>query len=692
MSPLRVLITNITLATRTGTEFFVRDLAHGLKEAGHLPMVYTPAPGSVADEIRAEGIAVTDDLTRLPERPDIIHGHHTLQTMEAVVRFPGVPAIFVAHDRLVWHDAPPLHPRIRRHVAVDYNCLDRLTIDAKIAADRTCVIQNAVDLRKFRPRDPLPPRPRRALLFSNYATEEGVAGAVRDACARSGIALDVAGQRLGSVCEHPESVLGGYDLVFGKARCALEALAVGCAVVVCDFRGVGGLVTPVDFTRMRRLNFGMRLLVEPVSAEVIAREIGRYDPAACTEVSAAARRDASLEGQVAQFVRLYHDVLAEPAPTGSEAEAVGRYLASLMPACTEIAVRAGDGLAGSVIHPRANPAPDERAALEAQIDAIRNSAAMRVRDRLLSMPGVGPVALYLARWLSGKHASTGLRHPMPVIVGVPRSGTTLLRFMLDAHPLLAIPPETGWLPEVAKMKPTGNGPEALLKTIADPPNWSDFKLTRGALEAALRAVRPFTISDGVRAFYRLYALRFDKPRWGEKTPGYGLHMLGIERVLPESHFIHLIRDGRDVAASVRGLPFAPGNTMESIANDWCRRIRETRAQARRCRRYLEIRYEDLILKPAETVQSVCTFIDLVYDPAMLEYYRRSRGRLMEHEAGVAPDGRPITKQERIENQRFTMQPPDAARIGRWRQALSAQEIAEFERVAGPLLRELEYAR
>src|SRR5262249_58777228 len=107
MRPLRVLITNVTLASRTGTELFVRDLAVGLLRRGHTPVVYSTDPGELAAELARAGVAVVADLDALGVPPDLIHGNHHPETVTALLRFPGVPAVFVCHDRLAWHSPPP---------------------------------------------------------------------------------------------------------------------------------------------------------------------------------------------------------------------------------------------------------------------------------------------------------------------------------------------------------------------------------------------------------------------------------------------------------------------------------------------------------------------------------------------------------------------------------------------------------
>ena len=96
---------------------------------------------------------------------------------------------------------------------------------------------------------------------------------------------------------------------------------------------------------------------------------------------------------------------------------------------------------------------------------------------------------------------------MPFIVGVGRSGTTLLRLMLDAHPDLCIPPETGFIPAAA-----GGSRDQFFKIISQFETWKDFDLAEDEFLAALRCIEPFVLADGVRAFYRLYALRLGKSR------------------------------------------------------------------------------------------------------------------------------------------------------------------------------------
>ena len=292
---LRVLITNNTLANRAGSEIYARDVAMSLLTRGHSPVAYSTVLGDVAEDLRCATVPVIDDMSSMTVAPDVIHGHHHLETMTALLHFPGVPAVYFCHGWLPWEEAPPRFPRILRYVAVDELCRERLIVEHGIDQHRVRLLLNFVDLRRFRPRTPLPSRPARALIFSNEASEQNYAALVRAACERANIRLDVVGLRSGNVVTNPESLLGDYDLVFAKARSALESLAVGAAVVLCDLGGIGPMVKSHNLERLRSLNFGVRTLRDPVCAELISSRIAEYDSNDAALVSSRIRETAGAE-------------------------------------------------------------------------------------------------------------------------------------------------------------------------------------------------------------------------------------------------------------------------------------------------------------------------------------------------------------------------------------------------------------
>lgn len=288
--------------------------------------------------------------------------------------------------------------------------------------------------------------------------------------------------------------------------------------------------------------------------------------------------------------------------------------------------------------------------------------------------------------------------PAPFIVGVGRSGTTLLRMMLDAHPELAIPSETHFLPQF--IQASGRlrfNAKVATKAIRDDPHrrWNDYGLDQQELLSALDGLDKFNTADALRAFYLLYAERHGKSRWGDKTPDYVRKMKKIQNTLPEARFIHVIRDGRDAGLSQnarivkRGKDPVPGR---EIARRWRKRIVKSRLDAQQVNHYLEVRYEDLITDTESVLRRICEHVELDYDPAMLTYHEGAEERLQEM-AGALPakKGRPEREAgERIKAHALTMEPPKADRVAVWKREMSEADNADFEAAAGYLLADLGY--
>jgi Sulfotransferase family len=270
--------------------------------------------------------------------------------------------------------------------------------------------------------------------------------------------------------------------------------------------------------------------------------------------------------------------------------------------------------------------------------------------------------------------------------------------MLDAHPLLAIPPETGFLEPLAYLAQAGETDRrrifaAIIDYPPEAPIWPDFQIPSAAFWRRLRAMENLTPAKAARCFYRMYAERHGKLRWGEKTPLHGLHMAAIGALLPEARFIHVIRDGRDVALSLRGQWFSPGDDMTTLAAYWRDAVVATRTQSRACTHYLEVRYEDLVRETRATLERIAPFIELEFDPCMLRYFENVPARLAEYGARRHRDGRiVVTRAQRLRQKALTLTPPDATRVFGWRNAMTAEERGSFERVAGDLLGELGYQR
>lgn len=288
--------------------------------------------------------------------------------------------------------------------------------------------------------------------------------------------------------------------------------------------------------------------------------------------------------------------------------------------------------------------------------------------------------------------------PVPFVVGVNRSGTTLLRMMLDSHPELAVPPETHFVPALfeamqdARREDKRMTPEEVTDFLVEHRRWGDFGLGSKELCERIRSQKRINPKFVLRAFYGLYAEKQGKPRYGDKTPGYVKQMGMIQRSLPEARFIHLIRDGRDVALSREDRTDAEELTVERHALIWKRRISRARSQVPRLDHYTEIRYEDLVHDPEAVLRKICEFIELPYDAAMLDYHERSGERLQEIARDLDDDDggalRPAA--ERLEAHSLVTEAPREDRVERWRKLMPPEDIATFEGIAGDLLEELGY--
>jgi hypothetical protein len=218
-------------------------------------------------------------------------------------------------------------------------------------------------------------------VFSNYATDNALLGAVREACSQAGIELDVMSEGTGSGSASPEQVLPKYDLVFAKGRSAVEALAVGTPVILYCMRHAGPMVRSEAIERLLPLNFGIRAMTPPLPPHALRsaleREIARYDPADATAAARLIRILADRQPAIDQLVALYEEVIAEQAECGSDLEAEGRAAAAY--------------LRGTAL------------SWQQQREAIGRSPSVRAGQWLASLPILGPIGSKLANAIRGKN-------------------------------------------------------------------------------------------------------------------------------------------------------------------------------------------------------------------------------------------------------------------------------------------------
>jgi hypothetical protein len=269
--------------------------------------------------------------------------------------------------------------------------------------------------------------------------------------------------------------------------------------------------------------------------------------------------------------------------------------------------------------------------------------------------------------------------PFPFAVGVARSGTTFLRNILDAHPDLAMVNEsyfvTGLWPRRGQYQVDGlfdlpKFAEDLLKDRNFRRNW---EVEPAVIRSRFAEPEPIDFADAMRRLYAFYAELREKPRYGDKTPWFVNEISTLAEIFPESKFVHLIRDGRDVALSILELAIGPDHVSVS-AEQWSRLISNGRASGRALgpSRYLEIRYEDLASDPEPLIRSICDHFELDFSQEMLDranVWRRKLPNKVIRRGYVTESG-----------------------VRDWRREMHPRQVALYEAVAGPRLSELGYER
>ena len=324
-----------------------------------------------------------------------------------------------------------------------------------------------------------------------------------------------------------------------------------------------------------------------------------------------------------------------------------------------------------------------RAAPRPGAEAERKAA--RVRDAFAGGRPASPPEAVRERRRAGRWAN-----PFVFVVGCPRSGTTLLQRMLDAHPDVAICPETFWIPYFFK-KRIGLTPEGLVTPALFPRLFEYYKfyrmrVGRADLEGLAPPGGPVAYADFVAGLFDRYGEDRGKPLVGDKTPDYARNVPTLHTLWPAARFVHLIRDGRDVSLSAvnwkrkaarlaelfttwGGQPFATA----ALWWEWHVRPAREAGAALGPGLYHEVRYEALVARPAEECARLCAFLNLPYDDAMTRF----------HEGRARPDAGLDAKNGWL---------PPTAGLRDWRSQMEPKDVVRFEAAAGDLLDELGYPR
>jgi hypothetical protein len=255
--------------------------------------------------------------------------------------------------------------------------------------------------------------------------------------------------------------------------------------------------------------------------------------------------------------------------------------------------------------------------------------------------------------------------------------------MLDAHPEIAVPPESYFIIDLYRRRKRyepGNGERydtiAVANDLAGSRWFRAWGMPPKELATAMAREDGVDFAEAMRKVYRGYARMHGKDRYGDKTPAYVQHIRVLGEIFPEARFVHLIRDGRNVAMSLAEVKWGPGDVVDG-ALQWRERVLRGRQAGAGigAHRYLEVRYEALIATPEPVLREVSGFLELPFADSMLRHSETAAMRIPGRADGL--------------HSRAATEPSEARD---WRRDLSREDLEAIEAAAGDLLGELGYER
>lgn len=275
------------------------------------------------------------------------------------------------------------------------------------------------------------------------------------------------------------------------------------------------------------------------------------------------------------------------------------------------------------------------------------------------------------------------------VVGVFRSGTTLLRLMLNKHPRLCIPYESFFLADLISHLPvkgimSAEQKRTAIEIIAGSPRFQDWETEEEAMRKAIGSLVDPTLSDVIDTVFRMETARADKPRWGDKTPAYVTEIDALRSVMPGAQFIHIYRDGRDVSLSLKQRGWAGWSEFQR-AHYWASRVNSAEIAGSKIgsENFLSIYFGDLVSEPEATLRKVCEFLGEEYYDCMLDYHEDAGKNLTEHSRTKRHADKYVPAPRHDEGK--LAKPLIKDDIGVWSRSSSPLSILLFESIAGSAL-------
>jgi sulfotransferase family protein len=266
------------------------------------------------------------------------------------------------------------------------------------------------------------------------------------------------------------------------------------------------------------------------------------------------------------------------------------------------------------------------------------------------------------------------------IFGAQRSGTTLLRLMLNAHSKVAIPEEGGfWMPLLRKFKKNFNKRikstelEKYIEYINNSPQYKLWCNDDSNSFENIKKKKEVTLSYIMSTVYENYAKSKNKILWGDKTPSFFRMIPVLSKLFPNAKYIHIYRDGRDVYLSWQAIDKTKRN-ISLIALEWVYKLKRARKDLENIdsKKVIEVKYESLVSKPEENLKKICNFISIEYEETMLDFWKSSNQFIGAHHS------------------KLINSPVSLSSVAKWKKKLSNRQISKFEIIAGKILKENGY--
>ncbi len=283
------------------------------------------------------------------------------------------------------------------------------------------------------------------------------------------------------------------------------------------------------------------------------------------------------------------------------------------------------------------------------------------------------------------NGNSELERPI-IILGVPRSGTTLLSFMLDSHPNIAIGRETYFMKGVEHLFGDSNDNDPQHIEYVRRGWYERYGLKR---EEFANYIRRFLYE-----FYSDYARKQNKIRWGDKTPAHTLHCELMYEIFPDAQFIHIVRDPRAVVLSRSR--WKTSSTIEDIASEWQRENDRVANLGSRLASgsYLRIHYEDLVLHSELTMKKVLSFLGEEWCESVLSHEEVETHKYVscQHEGVTSPRVRVIESKAVVEGgpENDPARKIDTDSLDKWKMKLRKMEIASIQKIAAKGMRNYGY--